>query len=124
METYRMHLVSYKLFESRKSVSFKASQNHTECSKIEQRSVIRFLYDWDVKMMMFTENHVLIKQIFTNDLNMSLPLKTWIEQAVNGVETHWLFGKEKVKRVMHADSFMGLERTHDNWFPWKGCGYK
>ena len=36
------------------------------------------------------EKHVLVKQMFTNELNMGLPLWARIEKSVHGVETHWL----------------------------------
>ena len=45
--------------------------------------------------MMCTEKHVLVKRMFTNGLNMGLLLLPWVEKTVCGVETHWLFGKEK-----------------------------
>ena len=55
------------------------------------------------------ESYVLVKEIFTNRLNMGLLLRVWIKKIVHRVETHWLPGKEKVLGVAvsketHADS--------------------
>ena len=33
--------------------------------------------------------------MFINKLNMGLPLQARVEKTATGVETHWLFGKEK-----------------------------
>ena len=44
---------------------------------------------------------------------------------VHGMEVHWLCGKETVpddavvSKEGHADSFLGHERIHYNWFPSK-----
>ena len=55
---------------------------------------------------------------------MSLLQQTWIKKTFDGVETHWLFGKEKVpseavSKEGDADSLLGHEITHHNWFSWK-----
>ena len=67
--------------------------------------------------------HVLIKMVFTYGLNMVLPLWAWVIKAVNKVEAHWLSCKEKVpvSKEGHADSLLGHERRHHNWFSWKRC---
>ena len=39
--------------------------------------------------------------MFTNGLNFGLPLRDWFEKAVHGMETHRLFGKEKVPRSVN-----------------------
>ena len=36
------------------------------------------------------------QKMFTYELNMGLPLRTWVEKLVHWVETHWVSGKEKV----------------------------
>ena len=41
------------------------------------------------------EKHVLIQKMFTHELNMYLPSRTWIEKTVDEVETHCLSGKKK-----------------------------
>ena len=47
--------------------------------------------------------------MFTNGLNMSLPLRVWVKKTIDAVKTHWLFSKEKVLGAMiskegHANS--------------------
>ena len=64
------------------------------------------------------------KKIFTNRLKMGLQHRDWVEKIVNGVETHWLSGKEMVpgtavRKEGHADCVVGNERTHHYWFCWK-----
>ena len=55
---------------------------------------------------MCTEKHVLVKKTFTNRQNMGMPLLTWVKNTVDGVETYWLSGKEKVPgEEGYADSF-------------------
>ena len=44
---------------------------------------------------MCTEKCILVKKMFSNGLNIGLPLRAWIEQTVHGVETYRL-SKEKV----------------------------
>ena len=41
----------------------------------------------------FGKAKALVKKIFTNEMNMSLPLEDRVETAVHGVETHWVFKK-------------------------------
>ena len=36
------------------------------------------------------EIHALGKKLFTNELDMSLPLQAWVEKAIHEIETHWL----------------------------------
>ena len=48
------------------------------------------------KNVICTEKHVLVKKMCTNVLNMGLPLQTWVEKTVHGVEAHWPSCKEKV----------------------------
>ena len=62
--------------------------------------------------------------IFTNRLNMGLPQLAWVEKTIDGVETHWLSGREKVSNAKlskegHADRRLEHEINHDKWFPWK-----
>ena len=107
--------------------------NQTECSRLEQCSVIKF---WGIrcanhmkfieKCVMCSEKHVLVKKMFTNKLNISLPLWAWVENSVFGVKTHLLSSKEKflgaaVRKKGHFDSLIGHERNQHNWFPWKSC---
>ena len=56
------------------------------------------------------EKHVLVKKIFTNELNMILPQWTWVKKTVCGVETHWLLGKEKV-----TGAVVSREGDADSW---------
>ena len=74
---------------------------------------------------MYMKKHVLVKKLFTNGLNMSLvPHWAWVKKTVHGVETHWLFGIEKipgaaVSKEGYADSVLEHERMNHYWFPWK-----
>ena len=61
------------------------------------------------------------QKMFTNGLNMDLPQWAWIKMTIYRMETHWLFGKEKVpgaaaSKEGHADSVLEHERTHFSWF--------
>ena len=54
------------------------------------------------------------KKMFTNWVNISLPLETWVKKTVHGVEAHWLSSKEKVpgsaiSKEGQADSFLDYE---------------
>ena len=78
------------------------------------------------------------QKMFTNELNMGLPLQAWVEKTVHGVDIHWLSSKKKIKikkkikkevpdtgiSKRHADNHLGYERTHQYWFPWKGSTVK
>ena len=70
---------------------------------------------------MYAENHVLIKNIFANGLNMGLSHRASVEETFHRVETHWLSDKEKVNKEGHADSVLGYERNHHYRFPWKSA---
>ena len=105
--------------------------NQTQCSRLKQRSAIKFLEaekckqcEIYIKRLMSIERHVLVKKIIPDKLNMSLPLWAWVKKTICGVETHRLSHKEKVLGAVvskegHAESLLGHEWTHDNWFPWK-----
>ena len=63
------------------------------------------------------------QKMFTNDLNMGLPLRACFEKTVYGEETCWPSGKEKVpdaaiSKADYTDSLLGHERTNHNWIPW------
>ena len=45
---------------------------------------------------MGTEKPVLVKQKFTNELNMDSLLQAWVKKTIHWVKTHWLSGKDKV----------------------------
>ena len=64
---------------------------------------------WEVQSMWNLLKNVLVQKMFTNWLKMGLSLWTCVKKAVHGVETHWLFGKEKVLATVvskdgHADT--------------------
>ena len=67
----------------------------------EKQSHMKFTEEW----VMYMEKHVLVKKMFTNELNMGLPLWTWVKKTVHAVETHCLSGKEG-----DADSLLGHEK--------------
>ena len=56
---------------------------------LRSANYVRFREEW----MMCTEKYVFAWKMFTNGLNMSLPLCIWVKKRVHGVETYWLFGK-------------------------------
>ena len=41
--------------------------------------------------IMFMGKHLLTKKMFTNWLNMALPLQAWVNKTVHGVETQWFW---------------------------------
>ena len=47
------------------------------------------------EFVMYTEKHILVKKMFTNELNMGLLLWARVKKIVHGVETHWLSRKRK-----------------------------
>ena len=62
------------------------------------------------------------KKMFTNGLNMALPLWAWVKKTVHRMETHWLIGKEKllctgVNKEGYVNGVVGQEKTHY----WKGA---
>ena len=66
------------------------------------------------EFVMYTEKHVLVKEMLTNRLSMGLSLWTWDEKTVDGVEIYQFFGKEitlgtAVCKEGHADSFLWYE---------------
>ena len=65
-------------------------------------------------------------KMFTQQLNMGLPLLALVEKTVNGVETHRLSGKEKVlgtavSKEGDAYRLLGYDWSHHYWFLWKSC---
>ena len=71
---------------------------------------------------MYTEKDVLVKNMFTNGLNIGLSLRAWAEKTVYGENINWLSCKEKVQGAAiskegHADNVLGHEMTHHYWFP-------
>ena len=103
-----------------------------ECPRLEQRFVTKFLmtdkwkpYEIYRSMCNMYGEACFHQKIFTIGLNIGLPLQTWIEKTVHGVETHWLATKEKVPGAAvcnnDAEGLLGYERTHDYWFLWKRC---
>ena len=62
--------------------------------------------------VMFIKKHFLVKKKkFTNGLNLCVSLPAWVEKTVDGLETCWLSGKEKVLGIAynkegHADSIL------------------
>ena len=102
-----------------------------KCSRLEQSSVIKLLVAEKYKPFEIYGRiwDVYRESIFTNGLNMDLPLWAWVKKTVHGMETHWLFCKEKVQDSVVStrditDSVLGDEVTPYYWFPWKGCNYK
>ena len=83
---------------------YKMATNLIECSRLEQKSVIKFLaaeicksceiYRWMCDV--YTEEYS-SQKIFTKRLKMGLPLWAWDKKIRN--KTHWLSSKEKVPGV-------------------------
>ena len=68
---------------------FKIVTNQTQCTRLEQRSIIKFLIPEKSKpceicrrMCDFTEKHVLVKKMFTKGLIMGLPQVAWVIKIV------------------------------------------
>ena len=69
------------------------------------------------------------QKMFTNGLNMGLPLQIRVKKTIHQVKTHWLSSKEKVLGTVfsqkgHTESLLRQERAHHNSFPWKKCNSK
>ena len=57
------------------------------------------------------------QKIFTNELNMGLPLRINVKKIIKGVEIRWLSSKEKVPGAVvskegNTDSLLRHERIH------------
>ena len=78
--------------QSCKNIFLETIQNSgkAECSKLEQRSVIKFIVAEKCKpceiyrrmCVIYMEKHVLVKEIFTGELKMSLPLQGRDEKSL------------------------------------------
>ena len=93
--------------------------NQTVCLRLELRSVIKCLWQKNANHVKFTEEcvmyleeYVLLKNIWTDGLNTGLPLRAWVKKTVSGVV---------ITIEYHVYSLLGHERTHYNRFPWKRC---
>ena len=107
---------------------FKMIANQVKCSRLEQRSIIKFLLAENCKPCeiyrricdVYGEARFIKKKMFTNRLNMSLPQRGWVEKTVHGVETHSQVkivpGAAVSKKKRHADCHLEHERTHHYWF--------
>ena len=106
---------------------FKMVANQTECSSLEQRSVIKFFGGREEQTIWNFLKNVLDKKV--SKWAKHLPQWAWVKKTVHGVETHWLSSKNKaqgavVNKEGETDCLLGHERTHDYWFPWKRCNNK
>ena len=91
-------VIETNIFQHHKINSFEAIQNggnQTECSRLEQRSVVKLLVTEKSKTnkftnacVMFTEKYGFVKKLFTNRLEMSLLLRVRIKMTVQEVATH------------------------------------
>ena len=98
---------------------YKMVANKTECSGVEQRSILKFLVakkckPWEIYRRMWNVYGEVCfsKKIFTNRLNMSFPLRAWIESPVHEVETH-----TPVKKSFGCSGQYRHKKTHHYWFP-------
>ena len=48
------------------------------------------------EFVMGIEKHILVQKIFTNGLNLCLPLQAWVEKKINWAKRHWLSRRDKV----------------------------
>ena len=112
------------------------------CSRHEQRSVSQFLvaekhkpceicrrmwFVWRTFSFLYPPPQNVYKSAKHQFITRSMCKKKKI--TVYGVETDWLSIKEKVPGAVfskgsQADGFLGHERTHHQWFPWKKCNCK
>ena len=96
----------------------------TECSRLEQRSVIKLFLIEKCKpceicrrMCNVCGEALFPQKMFTNELNIGLSLQTWVKKTIHGMEMYWLSSKEKVlgsviSKEGHAVSVLGYEKTH------------
>ena len=101
-------------------------ENQTDCS----RTVMKFYAAEWTNYETFVEECALCmewhfyQKMFTNWLNMGLPLRNWVEKILHGMEIPWLSGWEKVHgaglcKEGHAESILGHERIRRYRFPWR-----
>ena len=94
-----------RLFQSCKNICLEDIWNESKSSTILclNRGLLSNIW-WlrSAKLVKFTEKcvmgiekHVLVKKIFSKELNISLPLWVWVKKTVDGMEMNWLSGKEK-----------------------------
>ena len=98
---------------------FKIVANLTACFKLEQRSFMKFLMAEKCKPCEIREEYVICME--KHCLVKCFESK---RQWKHEVETHWVFGKEKILGTVvsnegHAVTVLWHERTHLYWFPWK-----
>ena len=92
---------------------FKMVANPTECSKLEQRSVMKFLMaekhkacEIHRRMCDVYEEACLSQKMFINGWDRGLPLQARVEKTVDGVEIQWFsvmkrfWVQESVKKVI------------------------
>ena len=115
---------------------FKMLLNQSECSRFEQRLVIKFLVDEKCKaceiygrMFDVFREVCLNQKMFTNRLNMSLLLWAWTKKTVHGVGTVTLQQRKStrwsaVNKESHTETLLRYDRTYHYWFPWKRCNSK
>ena len=78
----------------------------TECFRLEQRSVFKFLLrnsnneKFTEECVICTEKHVLVKKNVYKWLNISLPLGALVKKTVYKIETYWLSSKEKILGIV------------------------
>ena len=98
-----------KLFQSHRNICSEAIQNGStsEGSKLKRKSVIKFLEAVKCKpceiYRRICDVHreaCFSQKMFTNQLNMGLPLWTRVDKTVHRVEAHWL----SIKKKFHPQS--------------------
>ena len=124
-----MNLFISKIISISQNICFEAIQNGNKSNQIFGGWKIQTLWNsqndvWCVRRSMF-----LSKKLFTDEIDLGLPLQACAEKTVYGVGKHCLSGKGKVlctavSKEGHADYVLGHEMTHHYWFLWKRCNRK
>ena len=79
---------------------------HSNFWRLRSSNHVKFI----LECVMFWKKYVLVEEMFTDRLNMSLRLRTRAEDTVHGVKTHWLLSK-----AVSNEDYAENERTHQYW---------
>ena len=95
----------------------------SDCSWIEQRSVIKFLGSekrktCEIYWRMHWEARS-SKKIYINGQNTGLPQWAHVEKTIYEVETYGISSNDNV-----SGTVINKVGHSDNWFPWKKCNCK
>ena len=93
--------LSYSKNYSNLEKSFETIQIRRKSNRVLQAPVIKYFvtekykpYEICIRMCNVYTEECFNQKMFTNGQNMGLLQQAWVEKTVDGVETHWHFGKK------------------------------